>query len=149
MSVDGLKSDITVSNFRKSGRRGTLHLEWSPLEGEAGGFSVATASNTDITVLIVPSSKAFHLKTLVVNNSNAAIATLQLFASDGGGRQKLQITIPAMDTTVIGAGTPGMDFNGAVFNFSYSTAGVYARFLNASTGMQIFAGGQIRDQDNT
>jgi hypothetical protein len=147
MSVDGTKSDVFALNFRKSGRRGTFHAEPAELEGEAGGFSVSTASATDITVFTVPSMKAFHLKTLIVQNNKAAAATLQLFASDGAGKQRVAITLPATDTVVLGAGA--QQLQGMLFGFSYSTGGLYARITSASTEVTIFAGGQVRDQDNT
>src|SRR5437867_4767506 len=126
MSVDGQKTDMFTLNFRKSGRRGTIHPEHAPHEGEAGGFSVVTATATDVTVFVAPSQKTFHLKTLIVTNGRANAATLGLFASDGGGRQRVSLIIPATDSLVIGAGTPGMDLNGMLFGFSYSTGGLYA-----------------------
>jgi len=149
MSVDGQKGDMFTINFRKSGRRGTFHPEHSPLEGEAGGFSVVTATATDVTVFVAPSQKTFHLKTLIVTNGRANAATLGLFASDGAGKQRASIIIPATDTVVIGAGTPGSDLQGMQFGFSYSTGGLYARVTSASTEVSIFAGGQLRDQDFT
>ena len=147
MSVDGLKTDIFAVNFRKSGRRGTIHPEPAELEGEAGGFSVTTLSATDVTVFTVPSMKTFHLKTLMITNSRANAALLQLFASDGGGKQRTQLIIPATDTVVLGAGA--QQLQGLIFGFSYSTAALYARVTSASTEVAIFAGGQVRDQDNT
>jgi len=148
MSVDGLKSDVMTANFKKSGRRGTIHWEHSPLEGENFGFSVSVASATDITVFTVPSMKAFHLKTLIVTNGRANAATLNLFASDGAGKQRAAIILPATDTLALGAGATG-DLQGLLFGQSYSTGAVYARILSASTEVSIFAGGQVRDQDNT
>jgi hypothetical protein len=145
MSVDGLKYDSYTVNFNKSGRRGTLHAQRADLESEAGGFSVTTASVTDVTVYTVPSQKTFHLKTLIVQNLKGNTATLQLFASDGGGKQRLAITLPSVTPLALGQA----DLQGIIFGFSYSTGAVYARIVSASTEVSIFAGGQVRDQDNT
>src|SRR5437867_11059653 len=147
MSVDGQKSDMFTMNFNRSGRRGTMHPSRADLEGEAGGFSVTTASVTDTTVFVAPSMKVFHLKTLIVQNLKTNTATLQLFASDGGGKQKLSVTLPSGGN--LNLGPQSGELQGMIFGFSYSTCGVYARVVSASTEVSIFAGGQIRDQDMT
>src|SRR5437660_6130445 len=112
MSQDG--GVYSRANYRRSGRRGTIHQEHDPLTGEDFGFSVVTASATDVTVYTVPSLKTFHIKTLIIDNGRANTAKLKLFASDGGGKQRVTLTLPAQDTLIIGPG----ELQGLIFGFS-------------------------------
>jgi hypothetical protein len=143
-------------NYRRSGRRGTVHPEFAPLEGEAGGYSVAAASATDVTVYTVPSQKVFHLKTVIAGPLAAsglgAPYALNFYVSTSATGQKVQFIGPSAGQMIAGGIVTGNqggggDIQGLTFGTSGSTAAVYAQVVNASLSIAIFVGGQLRDMD--
>jgi hypothetical protein len=129
-----------VSRWRRSGRTGKVNWEQDTLYSEDFGFSIAAGSATDITVYVVPSGKTFHIKSLKLHNTNSNAVEVRLFASTGGGLPMDRFWVAAADDFVLGPG----DYQGLKFS---STQNVYAQVFSTSTGITIFAGGQVRDSD--
>ncbi len=131
----------STSRVKRSGRTGRVNWEQDTLTSEDFGFSIAAGSATDITVYVVPSLKTFHIKTLKLHNTNAGAVEVRLFASAAAVNPIDRYWVAPVDDTVIGPG----DLQGLKFS---NTQNVYAQVFSASTGVTIFAGGQLRDSDS-
>jgi hypothetical protein len=129
---------------KRSGRTGKVNWEQDTLYSEDFGFSVATASVTDITVYVVPSGKTFHIKTLKIHASAVATTEVRLFASVAAANPIDRYWVLSTSDTIVGAGANPGDLQGLKFS---STQNVYAQIIGASTGVTIYVGGQLRDSD--
>ncbi len=128
------------ARVKRSGRTGKVNWEQDSLPSEAFGFSVAAGSATDITVFVVPSLKTFHIKTLKLHNENSNAVIVRLFASAAAVNPIDRFWVAALDDHILGPG----DLQGYIFS---NNQNVYAQVISASTGVSIFAGGQLRDSD--